>query len=418
MSQQQEVPKRSTFITEYLKWADTGHAPSKFHLWACLSAIAACLERKVWLPFGSNGFKYYPNIYVFCVAHPGIGKSSAIDRVKNCMIDLRNAELGDVVLVPNTLSVSALVETMSKSTKSQFSGTRVVFEQSAAYFVGGEGSESLSSIHVGGELTNCLTSLYDCQEHWERSTRAHGSEVIRKGCFNMLMGTTFAFLGELLSGSSIMGGFASRGTYVIFDEKFIRPSSGLKNNSYPEGLTESYTKAPRHILEGFSRIHKLRGGFSCEDAFSDSFEEWYPKMQARVNENPSEKMKALLTRQAPLVFKLSMILSAAESSDLILRKHHWDAALLLAEQCEAGLPKMLRGLSNDTNSQKDLVQTVFGCFEKIGDLRNQNDIGKVLIAHGFEPHRYEHTIRMMLNSKMLALQGPNLRLLIDPNEHL
>jgi len=418
MSQQEVPQKRSTFITEYMKWADTGHAPSKFHLWACLSAIAACLERKVWLSFNGGKWRCFPNLYVFCVSHPGIGKSSAIDRAKNCMIDLRSEELGDVVLIPNTLSVSALVEAMSKSTKSQFSGTRVVFEQSAAYFVGGEGSESLSSIHVGGELTNCLTSLYDCQEHWERSTRAHGSEVIRKGCFNMLMGTTFAFLGDLLNGSAIMGGFASRGTYVIFDEKFIRPSDGLRLGKVPTGLTESYTKAPRYILEGFSRIHKLQGGFECSDEFIAAYEKWSPEAQERRQANPSEKMQALLVRQEPLILKLAMILSAAESSDLILRKHHWDGALLLAEECEAGLPKMLRGLSNDTNSQKDLVQTLFGCFEKVGDLRNQNDVGKVLIAHGFEPHRYEHTIRMMLNSKMLALQGPNLRLLIDPNEHL
>lgn len=409
---------RKSFLTEYVSWASTGHAPELFHKWAGISAIAACLERKVWLSFDRGRWTYFPPLFVFCVAHPAVGKSSAIDRARNVLLDLNRTGRANLVRIPNSLSESALIECMAEATQASCEGTQVRFEQSAAYFFSGEGSQSLKAIHSGGGLVECLTSLYDCDELWERKTRAHGNEVIRKGCFNMLMGTTFSFLGKLLAGDAIMGGFASRVTYVIYEDKFIRPSDGLRNGAPPEGAVEAYVPAPKYILDGFARIHQMRGPFTCTDEFILAYEEWSPKAQLERQQLVSEKMQALLGRKEALLIKLSMILSAAESSDRVLRIEHWNEAMALANECEAKLPGLIRSIQIDPTSQAHLIQSIFASFNVRGEC-GQEELKRDLIVKGFDPYRIDSTVvNLIQNHAIGVLPGGTLRLLIDPNAHL
>src|SRR6185437_11776638 len=67
------------WIEAYCDYAADGFVPPQFNEWAALSAVAAALERKVWLPWGDT-FNFYPNLYVLCVSMPGIGKSTALNK--------------------------------------------------------------------------------------------------------------------------------------------------------------------------------------------------------------------------------------------------------------------------------------------------------------------------------------------------
>src|SRR6266478_7740335 len=70
-----------SFIANYLLFTSNTESPPDYHRWACLSALSVLAGRRFWFNLGP--IRYYPNLYVVLVGHPGVKKSSALDRAKD-----------------------------------------------------------------------------------------------------------------------------------------------------------------------------------------------------------------------------------------------------------------------------------------------------------------------------------------------
>ncbi len=82
-------------------------SPEIFRRWAAIGSIAATLEQKVWLQTSSA---LYPNLYVFLVAHPGVGKTRTVRAVKRYF-----TELPEPHIAPTSVTASSLVDALVKA---------------------------------------------------------------------------------------------------------------------------------------------------------------------------------------------------------------------------------------------------------------------------------------------------------------
>src|SRR6516164_1438064 len=69
-----------SWIERFIDYTSNLEAPEIWRKWSAISMIAATLEQKVWADTGGN---LYPNLYVFLVGQPGMGKSRSIMAASN-----------------------------------------------------------------------------------------------------------------------------------------------------------------------------------------------------------------------------------------------------------------------------------------------------------------------------------------------
>ncbi len=405
------------WIKAYESYADNKFAPKLFHRWAGISAVAGALERKVWLPWDET-FSYFPNLFVFLVAHPGVGKSSALNKAVEMLREMNKTHGGRVTFIPSQVTEAKFIDLMSESDSYESHGK--VYWQSSGYYFASEASNSLKNLY--GDFIACMTDFYDCPKMWEKATVKDDKKTLSNICFNLLAGSTFDYLGKIITDDNIMGGFASRVTYVIFREKLTEEQ--IAEKSIFQGSTESESPERREfrnrLIEDLADIHRMVGPYQGTQEFGQLFTEWYPTYEKARQDNPSEKMQSLLVRKPTTLFKLCMILSAAESSDRVLRPNHWEAALEMTEEVEKDLPGMLReAKSSQVNTQGGMNQAIFRHFETFRGSITKDALAQHLVFNGFEPGKVDSSLEALIKGKALALEnGGRLKLTVEMNSYL
>lgn len=401
------------WLEAFEEYSNDAFVPPQFNTWTGLSCIAGALERKVWLPW-SPTFSYYPNIFVMLVSLPGVGKSTALTRGVSMLQDV--VQRGNSLnLLPSQVTAAKFIELIGEGTPFEY-GPKII-KQSAGYYFASEASNELTNIY--GDFIASLTAFYDCPAVWEKATMKDGKVSLQNVCLNLLAGSTFDYLGKLITDENIMGGFASRLIYVVQRDKLIR---NQKFGAQPIDNTELAHKREfrRKLIDDLISIHKMVGPFSADADFGAAWESWYPMFEEKRQSNPSEKMQSLLVRTNTNIFKVSMLLSAAESDDRILRLRHWEKALKLAEANEKELPTIFRqAKAMDTKSQDGLNQAIFLEFERKGPMTIEA-LKFALMSKGHDPGRIEATIKQLEKSQQfkdigVSSAGKTVRLLTDTN---
>lgn len=402
--------KCKDFLDAYLTYADNKFAPTQFHLWSAISIIAGALERKVWLPWDDT-FSYYPNLFIFLVAHPGIGKSSALNKATGMLQDMNRISAGGISFVPSQVTEAKFIDLMSRAASFEI-GTKVTYHSSGYYFAS-EASNSLKNLY--GDFIACMTDFYDCPPFWEKATMKDGAKTLTNVCFNLLAGTTFDYLGKIITDDNIMGGFASRVTYVMYREKLVRDArfQGGEEVEDPERL-----KFRSDLIEDLGSIHRMAGPYRGTPEFAKKFEEWYPRYERERQEMQSEKMQSLMVRKQTTLFKLCMICAASESNERILKPHHWDRAMSLLNEVEKDLPGMLRESKAGQKTQSGLIQAILSYFGNQGATVKQSALKGHLHRGGFKPTDVEQNVAYLIQHGSVRLNNGGLELLIDPNANL
>lgn len=405
------------FIDAYVEYANNKHAPKLFHLWAGISMIAASLERKVCFP-QDDMFAYFPNLYIFLVSHPGVGKSSALNRSLDLLRELNRTCGGKVHIMPNQFTEAALVGGMKRATQAYNIGSHII-KHTSGYFCASEGSNSLKE--VKGDIIPPLTQFYDCESMFTKETESKGKEEIPNVCLNMIAACTYDVMNRLLGNDQIMGGFASRITYVTYSEKLTQEEIEAKIDfaDYEDEATiNERARLRRLLLEDLSQINKLMGEFRREPDAKAAYREWYVKYELERQEHPSERMQSLLIRKPTIVNKLAMTMSVCESNDLVVKLSHWERALKLMADVEVSLPTMLRDArSRDVKSQSGLNNCIFKYFAMPVHHTTQGlyrEVGR----HGFDPQLIRNTVSMMSDSGDIRTESGHIILMADPDAHL
>lgn len=408
------------FLEAFLEYSDDSFVPPQFNLWAGLSIVAGALERRVWLPWGPD-YSFYPNIYVMLVSLPGDGKSVALNRAVNLLMDA-NRVTSMLNIMPNQVTEAKFIELMQAGRS--FIETRgdkeIIHRQNAGYYWASEASNSLKNVF--GDFLACLTDFYDCPKIWKRATKKDGKEIVLHNvCMNVLAGTTFDYLGKLVNDENIMGGFASRMIYVKSENKKVKPQLFQLGATEDDEERAKYREA---LIEDLTAITKMIGPFRASPEFGEAWQAWYPEFEKKRRTIESEKTQSILARTNPNLLKVAMLLSASESDDRILKINHWEKALKLIMEIQNDAPRTFRQARANSSevSSSNLKNTVISVVENNKGLL-LNELKSRVIARGYSERSVSSMIEALITSKVIGYSearagGSPLTLIGNPDNYL
>lgn len=384
------------FIDAYLEYARDNFCPDHFHKWIGISIMAACLERKVSADQGP--IRHFPNLYVMLVSHPGVGKSTAINRGVDLIYAIKKDHGGKVRFIPKQITDAAFLHEMRIVDYFPVGGGTIHAPQSAGFFYADEASASALQ-DVCGSFTATMTAMYDCPPFYDKATLGGGSINIENPCMNMLAGSTFNYLKELVNERSVMGGFASRLIYVVAKERKIR---NVKWNFKDKKDYDTRAK----LIDDLLQIHQLTGPFKISEDFIEKYEDWQPKFDAELIALNSEKMESIMARKGTNLIKLAMLCSVSESNDMIIEGRHFDRAKEFMDQVTLDNALII---SKAIMEQRD---TQIGVNEAIKTFIGEAD-GKIpievlrrkIVEFAVDLTLFEKTYSSMLATGILVIQN-------------
>lgn len=323
-------PKRrcENWIDTFLDWTlQRSEAPISLLTWSGLFTLASTVKRKVYFPRTLMGsYEIYPAIYVVFVGPPGVVRKSTTagyteDLIERLNENVISSDPNYIHLGPTAGSSSKLLEKMA------------ALPEGSITIIASEFGNLVSTTPEG--MYDLFTRFFDNPEEFLYSTRQYGDEYITRPTLNLLGCTTPGWVSEN-TGYMIEGGFASRVIFV-FEHKARRRKMYYDDIELTEAQIQQMEDDLTHDL---GLIADLSGPFTHETTeLRDEMEAWYQKhAESEVIVNA----EGFHSRKHVHVHKVAMLLSLAQSSELIIRKQHFDQALTLIDDVER---KLSRGLS-------------------------------------------------------------------------
>ena len=381
------------FIEAYYAYAKDSFAPDKFHYWAGLMMIAAALERKCWAvqvtPAGAM-VMHHPNMYFMFIALPAEGKTTAGDRARDFLLEIVD-EQGKINFIPPNITDAAFWEAV-KCKKAFYVGEQK-YEHNSAFYYAGEASNALREIKGGGDIFPFITNVYDCKP-MAKSTKKDGVTAIDNPCMNVLACSTPDNLKNMLSDTSFMGGFASRFTYILFDEQIIRNTEWIE---YSGQVAPDWRNSPKAVslIQDLNDISRMTGRFTTTAKWRQSFKEFFPENDRARYAMSSEKEQALVGRKHTSIIKMSMLVAASESSERVLHNRHWYRARQLVESLEASHKKVI-ALTHDARSASGLSAIILDELKKTGGHQAISKLKRVILKSGADTDSINKTLDYMV----------------------
>jgi len=297
------------WLDSYIQYASHGEAPPHVHFWCGVSALAACLQRRVYFD-QSPHFVWYPNFYIILVAPPAvIAKSSTANLAMNLLAGLPGVHFG-----PAAISWQKLISKFNDVKQDFIDPKKRTQEQMRALTIV---SSELGTFLLPNdkEILNALIKLYDCEDY-DRSTHAHGDEKVRKTWLNFIGCTTPTWISENLPHYMVGGGLVSRILWVYADKK-------EKYVPYPAFVqaSEEQDALRKDLIHDLTEILDLTGEYSMTTAAKEWGEDWYHRHfkedMARLDDSD---FKGYIQRKQGHMHKLAMVLSASRGDSLIITK--------------------------------------------------------------------------------------------------
>lgn len=315
-----------SWLELYNEFTKKHEAPSIFHLWCAIAAVAAVLERKVWVKLMSE--KIYPNMYIILVAPPGrCRKSSAINKAAKLV-----KKIESVYQCADKTTPEALIKKLAQSQSHYSLGNDTIYHNSISVF-----SKELGTFFetnpVG--MLNLLTDLFDSQLHddWKYETKGCGVDEIDGVWLNILAGTTPSFFATPVVQSGVGGGFTSRCVFVYASERRCR------SLYCSDELTD-------RLVENLKLIHVVKGEFGLSNRGKDHFGGWYLSLPDEVY--TIDALVPYYERKHVHVLKLALIIAASNMrGDLTIHKEDIDASLNVLGGVEKQMPMVFRGTGRE-----------------------------------------------------------------------
>jgi len=319
------------WITSYLKYTDHSEPPLLYREWVAVALIAAALQRKCYLRWGTAGV-FYPNMYIVLVGPSGkCRKGTAMGTGAGFL-----RELG-IKLAAEAITREALIRELKNSTEYlQRSDGKIITHASLTIY-----SQELTVFlgYDNKQLIADLTDWFDCRDNWTYRTKNMGTDEIVGVWVNLIGATTPHLIQNALPQDAIGGGLASRIIFVFEEDKGkLVPAPFLS-------VTDEQLK--KDLLADLEDIYTTNGMFLVTEEFVDEWVKWYTN-QDKFPPFSDPNFAGYNSRRATHILKLCMILSVSEdcrtddgtlkiSKEILLR------AIDLLERTEVKMPRTFMG---------------------------------------------------------------------------
>ena len=326
------------WLEGYAKFTSNSEPPELFHIWTALSVLAASLQRKCSLPWGTLTF--YPNLYVVLIAPSGKArKGTAMGPGMDLLEDL------GIKMAAESTTRESLIRELKNSNdtivtpdgKTEFHASLTIYSQELTVFLG----------YQNRQLMSDLTDWYDCRKRWTYRTKNMGTDDIIGLWVNLIGATTPELIQSSMALDAIGGGLTSRMVFVFEHKK-------RKITPVPF-LSKEEVELRELLMRDLERIHMMQGKFKVTDAFLNMWIDWYTAQE----DNPpfdDDRFNGYFERRPTHVMKMSMILSASRSDELIIEKEDLERAINILTATEVRMPYTFSGVGRSDDA--DVVNRI------------------------------------------------------------
>jgi len=345
----------TNWISSYELFTDNSEPPLLYRTWSAVSCIAAALQRKCCLPWGSLTF--YPNFYIVLVGPPAARKGTAMSPAEDFLDGLQ------IKMASEAITREALIRELHEANDNiidnasgevSYHSSLTVFSPELTVFLGYNNPQLLSD----------LTDWFDCRKRWTYRTKTQGTDEIFGVFLNLFGATTPDLIRATMPLDAIGGGLTSRMVFVYEENKgkivpapFFSPSELALRDK---------------LMADLEKIHLLRGEFRPTEEFLEFWVDWYTK-QGDVRPMPDKKFDGYVERRPMHLIKLSMIMNASRTDSMILECIDLENALALLERTEVKMARTFAGVgANNTGGILAQVMAEIGKRKNItfGELLN------------------------------------------------
>jgi len=291
-----------------------------YKVWCGISTIAAVLRRKVYSVWEHI---LYPNLYVILVGPSGTRKSTAMRPAKEIL-----SAVPGIKFVADATTREALIREIAQGAESDVDPkTGEVFIHCSITAFSSELTSFLSYKNI--DLITNLCDWYDpFADSWRYDTKHEGKDHIIGMWVNILGATTPAMIQMSLAPEVIGTGLISRMVFVyetrlgkiIPNPLLVKPDEQLKQD----------------LITDLERISLLLGEFNYTDDFMQARIAWYTAQVGRkVIEDPL--FEGYVSKRATLTIKMSQILCASRTDEMLISAEDFRRALVILERTEENM---------------------------------------------------------------------------------
>jgi len=223
------------------------------------------------------------------------------------------------------------------------------------------------------DTINYLLGLYDCPFDYEYVTKTNGKDRVRKGCLNLIAGTTPSFMQSTFDEKLMDEGFASR-TFYIYAMR------NRKNQFWIPPLTTEQESFKLELLDHIKKLTELYGQIKISPETAKFLDEWWDDTEQNRHKraNKSLKLVPYYARKNIHVQKIAMALHFSDSTEMEIPLETFKKAITVLDSEEKmmhlaltlegtnALSKVARKLLEMlTNGEKDYVNLHAETFEII-----------------------------------------------------
>lgn len=330
------------WVDGFLEVTENTEPPRLYRLWCGISSVAAALQRKCYLRWGH--YTFYPNMFVVLVGPSGARKGTAMAPAYRLLSDIginMSAQKTTLEQLIRRLSEATHAKPDPSTGRMQMHSCITIFSDELVVFLGYQQYDMMAA----------LCDWFDCKERWSYETKNKGKDEVLGLWVNLIGATTPALIQSNLPLESIGGGLTSRIIFVYGEGK-------EKSVPYPF-LSQDEQDLFDDLRNDLERIHLMAGPYTVTEEFMKLWHDWYtaqddkPPLQLH-----SDRFGGYLQRRPLHTLKLSMIVSASESSDMLITDEHLSRAIRILEATEQPMPNVFRGMGRSPLS--DIMARVMG----------------------------------------------------------
>jgi hypothetical protein len=323
----------TNWLDAFMEYTSKVPSPEVFRRWAGISMLAAALERKVWLETSIGTL--YPNLYIFMLAPPGVGKTIMSSMAWRTMSKLRDHKIAS----PSVTRATMIEELNDANRFKQLPNGGGTLSFNALYLCVNEIGVLLPSYEV--DMMNKLTDIYDGHAYGESRRNKKHSSQIPNPIYNLLAAGTPGYLSSMLPEVAWEQGFMSR-VLLIYSGEISRQSLFGKRDDNVEEYKE--------LVKDLQLIGNIAGEFKFTEGAAEKIDEFYMfKHKETAPMHP--KLQHYNTRRPAHLLKLMMISSIAEGSDLVIDVQHYEQAFEWLTDAEAGMANIFKAMNAGGDSQ-------------------------------------------------------------------
>ena len=315
------------WINGFMDFTEESEPPRLFRLWTAISVVAAALQRKCCLRWGTLDF--YPNLYIVLVAPSGKARKGT------AMIPgLKLLKRVGIKLAANATTRESLIRELKMSGSSEVDpevgsvdmhASLTVFSKELTVFLGYQNRELMAN----------LTDWYDCDDTWIYRTKTQGIDDIRGVWLNLIGATTPDLIQTSMPRDAIGGGLTSRMIFIYEREEakmVIMPPYGEKEKAIEEKLQYDLDK-----------IHMLKGDFKITKEFLELYTDWRVEQKAHPPfDDP--RLAGYVERRPAHVLKTCMSMSASRNSKMVITKEDLQRTIEVLNATERKMPLAFSGV--------------------------------------------------------------------------